>query len=146
MICLDANVWVYFFDAELPEHAAVREPVGSAVADEPLFRTTVLQTEVVHYLSKQLAESEDAVDRFLSLADVTTADLTPRDVAAAADLLEEHADAGIGGRDATVVAAMERYDVERLWTHDEGLRRLGEHLGWLAVTDPVEADPDISGP
>lgn len=146
MICLDANVWVYFFDAELPEHEAVREPVRSVVADEPLFTTTVLQMEVVHYLSKQLAESEDAVTRFLSVADVTVADLVPGDVAAAADLLQERHEAGIGGRDATVVAAMERHDVGRLWTHDEGLARLGEQLDWLAVTDPVEADPDVSSP
>jgi hypothetical protein len=36
---------------------------------------------------------------------------------------------------------MERHDVSRLWTHDEGLKRLGERLDWLRVTDPVEDIP-----
>lgn len=143
MYCLDANVWVYYFDAELTEHAAVREPVAAILAGEPVFTTTVLQMEVVHYLAKQLAESDPAVDRFLSLSDVSVADLTRIDVARAAELLDSHEASGIGGRDATVVAAMDRYDVERLWTHDDGLKRLGERLDWLAVTDPVEGDPAI---
>lgn len=138
MYCLDANVWVYFFDAGLEEHEAVVDPVSTVLADAPLFTTTVLQMEVVHYLTNQLADGEGAVDRFLSLEGVTVADLTEDDVSAAASLLSSHGETGIGGRDATVVAAMDRYDVTRLWTHDEGLQRLGETLEWLEVTDPVE--------
>ena len=138
MYCLDANVWIHYLDAGLEEHAAVREPVAGLLADEPLFTTTVLQMEVVHYLRRQLAESDDAVDRFLSLSDVTVAALTDADVSRAAATLADHDEIGIGGRDATVVAAMDRYDVTRLWTHDEGLKRLGDRLDWLSVTDPVE--------
>lgn len=137
MVCLDADVWIYFLDADTDEHAAVRADVRDATVAEPLFPTTVLQMEVVHYLSTQLAESEPVVDRFLSLEDVTLAELTAADVRAAATLLADHAHAGIGGRDATAVAAMDRYDVDHLWTHDEGLRRLGDRLDWLDVTDPV---------
>lgn len=33
---------------------------------------------------------------------------------------------------------MERRDVTELWTHDAGLKRLGERLDWLAVEDPAE--------
>lgn len=139
MYCLDANVWIYYFDEELSEHEDVRDAVTELLADEPLFTPTVLQMEVVHYLTKQLAESEAGVERFLSLADVTVADLTDADVATAADLLDTYAQTGIGGRDATVVAAMDKYDIERLWTHDDGLKRLGERLDWLRVTDPVES-------
>ena len=141
MYCLDANVWIYYFDDGLDEHGAVRSPVSDLLSDEPIFTTTVLQMEVVHYLTNQLADSETVVDRFLRLSNVTTADLTHSDVAASADLLETHTQAGIGGRDATVLAAMERHDVSRLWTHDEGLKRLGERLDWLRVTDPVEDIP-----
>ncbi|MFC6756476.1 MULTISPECIES: type II toxin-antitoxin system VapC family toxin [Haloarcula] len=138
MYCLDANIWISYFDESLDEHEAVREPVDDVLQNEPIFTTTVLQMEVVHYLSNQLADSGETVDRFLRLSNVTTADLTERDVAAGANLLETHAQSGIGGRDATVLAAMERHDVSRLWTHDEGLKRLGDSLGWLTVTDPVE--------
>jgi len=138
MYCLDANVWIYYFDDALDEHSAVREPVENVLRSEPIFTTTVLQMEVVHYLTKQLADSEAAVDRFLRLSNVTTADLTSSDVAAGSNLLAAHAQSGIGGRDATVLAAMDRHDVSRLWTHDEGLKRLDDGLDWLTVTDPVE--------
>lgn len=137
MVCLDANVWIYFLDAGLDEHDAVKPGVEPVLADETVFTTTVLRMEVVHYLSNQLAESDPVVDRFLSLEDLTVAALTESDVRTAAALLSDHEHAGIDGRDATVVAAMDRYDVTRLWTHDDGLRRLGSRLDWLDVTDPV---------
>jgi len=137
MYCFDANVWIYYFDNSLDEHAAVREPVDDVLQTEPIFTTTVLQMEVVHYLTNQLADSGETIDRFLRLSNVTTAELSERDVAARADLLETHDQSGIGGRDATVIAAMDRHDITRLWTHDEGLKCLGDSLAWLDVTDPV---------
>lgn len=141
MYCLDANVWIYYFDDALDEHAAVRQPVERVLRNDPIFTTTVLQMEVVHYLTNQLADSGETVDRFLRLSNVTTADLTSDDVDTGADLLETHAQSGIGGRDATVLAAMDRHAVSRLWTHDEGLKRLGDGLDWLTVTDPVDDAP-----
>ena len=137
MYCLDANIWVYFFDAGLDEHERVREPVAEVLADEPVFTTTVLRMEVVHYLTNQLTNSDAPVERFLGLEDVTVTDLTSEDVDRAATLLADHDRTGIGGRDATVLAAMERHDVGRLWTHDEGLKRLDDRLDWLTVADPV---------
>lgn len=140
MYCLDANIWIYFLDAELDEHETVREPVSAVVADQPLFTTTVLQMEVVQYLHKQLADSQTAVERFINLSDTVTADLTKEDVTVAAELLGTHSETGIGGRDATVVAAMDRHNVSELWTHDTDLKRLGDRIDWLTIADPVEAE------
>lgn len=138
MYCLDANVWMYYFDADLDEHAAVRHLVTELLVDEPLFVTTVIQMEAVHYLFRQLAESEAAIERFLNLEQTTVASLVSADVSGAVEILRDHEVAGIGGRDATIVAAMDRSDVSDLWTHDEGLKRLGDRLDWLTVMDPVE--------
>lgn len=93
--------------------------------------------EVVHYFQTQLEHSGGRIERFLTLEDVLTAGLTTEDVETGADILQSHPHAGIGGRDATVLAAMQRYDVSRLWTHDIGLRRVADDLEWLEVTDPV---------
>ena len=139
MYCLDANVWIYFLDAELDEHTVVRESVAEILEHEPLFTTTVLQMEVVHYLTNQLADSEGPVETFLSIEDTTVAELRPEDVERAATLLSDHPESGIGGRDATVLATMERHDVTRLWTHDEALLRTGNCLDWLDVTDPLSS-------
>lgn len=137
MICLDANVWIYFLDADLDEHEAVHDSVKPVLRSDPLFTTTVLQMEVIHYLTNQVAESDTYVETILSTEDTVVAELQSDDVARAAELLEAHEHAGIGGRDATVLAAMERHDVQRLWTHDEALARMDERLDWLDVTDPV---------
>lgn len=137
MRCLDANVWIYYLDAEQAEHDDVRERVGALVRSKPLFVTTVLQTEVLHYVTNQMDASERTLETFLSGKDVTVADLLQADVERAAELLDTHEHAGIGGRDATVLAAMERHDVSRLWTHDEALKRMSDRLDWLDVIDPV---------
>lgn len=138
MYCLDANVWIYFLDAGLDDHVAVRDPVTELLAERPLFTTAVIQMEVVHYLFRQLVESEAAIDRFLNIESTTVASLDSLDVSRAVTILRGHEEVGIGGRDATIVAAMDRSDVTELWTHDDGLKRLGERLDWLSVTDPVE--------
>lgn len=137
MACLDANVWIYYLDADLEEHEVVSRRVDDLVRSQPLFTTTVLQTEVIHYASTQLADSSAVLDTFLTGEDVSVAELTAEDVERAADLLTTHDQVGIGGRDATVLAAMERHDVSRLWTHDQSLGRMGDRLEWLEVTDPV---------
>lgn len=137
MRCLDTNVWIYYLDADLAEHDDVRERVDALVRSKPLFITTVLQTEVLHYVTNQMDGSEEAIETFLTGKDVTVADLTQEDVERAARLLTTYDHSGIGGRDATVLAAMERYDVSRLWTHDDALKRMDDRLDWLSVTDPV---------
>lgn len=137
MICLDANVWIYFLDADLDEHERVHDVVEEVLRSEPLFTTTVLQTEIVHYLTNQMAESDTHVETILSADDTVVAELRSDDVARAAELLDEHEHASIGGRDATVLAAMERHDVTKLWTHDQALARMDERLDWLDATDPV---------
>ena len=137
MHCLDANVWIYYLDADLAEHRDVRERVDTLVRSEPLFVPTVLQMEVLHYATNQMDDSQRTMETFLTGEDVTVADLTQADVERAARLLTAHEHAGIGGRDATVLAAMERHGVSRLWTHDEGLKRMDDRLDWLSVTDPV---------
>ncbi len=42
MYCLDANVWIYYFDQSLDEHSVVREPVDDVLQNEPIFTTTAL--------------------------------------------------------------------------------------------------------
>lgn len=139
MYCLDANVWVYFFDADLEEHERVEPAVSSVLSSEPLFTTTVLQMEVVHYVSNQLAESEAILEEFFGMDGVNVTELTPADVERAAALLDDYANTGLGGRDASVLAAIERHDVSELWTHDEAFATVARDLDDLTVRDPVKS-------
>lgn len=137
MYCLDANVWIYYLDTRTDEHESVVDTISDIVEDEPIFTTTVLQMEVVHYLHTQLTDPDELLDRFLFLEETLVAELRREDIEAATELLGTYPNTGIGGRDATVLAAMRRYDVSHLWTHDNGLKRVGADLEWLEVTDPV---------
>lgn len=141
MYCFDANIWVYYFDTDLPEHTAVVEHVRDALRTQPLFTTTVLQMEVIHYLHTQHADGSSVIEQFLGLEDVTAGELLTEDVETAVEMLEAYPNISLGGRDATIIAAMKRRNVSRLWTHDAALLDLGEHLDWLQAVDPVETDP-----
>lgn len=138
--CLDANVWVYYLDGTLSEHEQVRPAVRSVLDSRSICSTTVIQMEVVHYLHTQLDDPSGATGSFLDLEDVAVAELQKEDVERAAALLGKHPDVGMGGRDATIVVAMDRLDCDVLWTHDRALHRLGDRLSWLSVIDPVGED------
>jgi len=94
--------------------------------------------EVVHYLHRKLSNPAQLLEQFFALDGVTVAELTEDDINEATVVLQSYPHAGIGGRDATVLAAMQRYNVSRLWTHDSGLKRIGDKAEWLEIIDPVE--------
>ena len=142
MICIDSNVWIYYLDATTPEHDRVSGPVREALGERTIFMNAVVPLEVTHHLLKRRRESDVFVERFLELATVTVEPLDVAMVQRAHELLSAHPHTGIGGRDASLVAAMERREVSDLWTHDGGLQRLGEQLQWLTVTDPAAQSPE----
>jgi predicted nucleic acid-binding protein len=138
MYCFDANVWIYYFDERLPEHEPVADNVDPILRERSLFTTTVLQMEVLHYLHRSLGSRQHA-DEFLEIDRAAVASLQPADVQRSNEILEEFGELGIGGRDATVVATLERHGVSALLTHDTALLELGDELEWLTVIDPVTA-------
>lgn len=140
MYCLDANIWVYYFDSELDDHERIAHHIDTILGREPLFLPAVVAMEVVHYLSNQIVRSEPLVETFLHLDGTTTAPLTVADVRRASALLETHGNTGIGGRDAAILATMQRHAVSTLWTHDGALVAVAESLDWLDVVDPVVDD------
>lgn len=136
-IAIDANVWIYYLDSGVDEHERVRGPVRRALRERALFVNGVVPLEVSHYLANRGRDSDRFVRGLLGMdgVEVEPVDLTM--VRRADEILDAHPHVGVGGRDASLVAAMERRGVAELWTHDDGLKRLGGRLGWLGVTDPV---------
>ena len=139
MICIDANIWVYYFDSRADEHERVRPQMADTLENRRPFCNTAIQMEVVHFFANQFEDTKRYVDRLLGFEDLAVADLVIEDVERARELLVSHPHVGIGGRDASLVASMERRGVPELWTHDQGLKRLGDRLDWLTVKDPVAA-------
>ena len=135
MILVDANVWIYFFDANKKEHVRVRAALPRILGDDDLLMPTVVQMEVVHYLVKQLgAKAADAVDTFLAQA-AEIAPLSGGVTVEAARLLLAHNSTGIGGRDAAILVMAKRYDAT-IATNDKGLAKVASAMG-LKVANPV---------
>ena len=133
MQAIDSNVWAYALDSTVPEHPRAARAVGKALEGDVLVNTAI-QMEVAHYLVKRLgavAGGEAAAD-FLSLP-LTVDALDPPLVRDSMRLLMRYTDLGIGSRDATFLASMQRHRVVRLLTHDSTFRR----VEWLDVVDPV---------
>jgi len=137
MLCVDANIWIYYLDERMEEHGRAAGELDDALDNEKLFLNTVIQMEVVHYLVRQLPEDQH-VEAFLNLDDVVVGSLEPKDVATASELMRNHEETGVGGRDCILLASMRKRGVRRLWTHDTDLKKLAKRLDWLRVNDPVE--------
>jgi len=133
MQAIDSNIWVYYLDSSVPEHRRAARAVEKALEGDVLVNT-VIQIEVAHYLVKRLGAvaGREAADVFLTLP-LTVDALDPSLLRDALRLLARYTGVGIGGRDASLLASMERHEVSRILTHDGTFRR----VDWVEVVDPI---------
>ena len=133
MLAIDSNIWAYSMDSTTPEHRRAARAVDRALEGDVLVNT-VIQIEVAHYLVKRLGAvaGKEAADLFLTFP-LTVDGLDPALLRDALRLLARYSDVGIGGRDASLLASMERHGIARILTHDATFRR----VDWVEVVDPV---------
>lgn len=136
MILPDSNVWIYGIDKRADEHGPVKEWFDRT--DEEIYLVpSVVQLEVLHYLSRNVRDEDDRtplVEGLFSFP-ATTQALTPATVRHAHRTLEDHLEVGIGGRDAAILVHADRHDAT-LVTHDEGLFKAAMRAG-LDAHDPA---------
>ena len=95
--------------------------------------------EVAHYLVRNCSESEARrrISHFISLQDISILELDRPTMHTALEKLIVYAKPfGLGGRDATILASMERNDLRKLMTHDRALKTLADNLGF-EIIDPL---------
>lgn len=132
---LDSNIWIYYFDASLPEHSAVVKAVDHAVRTGVVLSTIVL-IEVAHYLFAQSPKTAGAAMRRLrTLSTARIHDFALSTYDRAVELLQRYGALGIGGRDAALLATMQEAGIDELLSHDAAFRR----IPFIHVTDPVVA-------
>jgi predicted nucleic acid-binding protein len=92
--------------------------------------------ELAHFLVKNLGpvDGGEKLGLFLRFP-MAISDFTYRDVLDSVEMLKRHSHLGIGGRDATILALMNRAKVKKIMTHDEALKK----VEWLDAVDPVTA-------
>ena len=135
MLTIDTNIWAYYFDGDCPEHESVVGPVEKALRSEQIAVNTIIVMELAHFLVKSLGApiGGEKLDQFLRFPLIIT-DFDYQHAISAIEMLKKYSHVGIGGRDATLLAMMERAGEKRIMTHDEALKK----VDWLKPIDPVK--------
>jgi predicted nucleic acid-binding protein len=132
MICIDSQIWIYYWDKKAPEHINVTKWIEANLAKETLALSGIIPIEIAHTLynipnrkkidqPEQLDDLVEAVESLLSLQNAEFVDLDQSLVLSALQILEEKRRYGIGGRDCVILASMQRHHVKTLVTHDKNL-------------------------
>lgn len=147
MIAIDSMIWIYNCDAHAPEHKNVhiwlegKEDRKGIIDLEELLVNTVIVMEVVHNLRRRARLPPELVYEYvlkmLTLRNMKVAPLDRELLHVSMHTFERYYKCGIGGRDATVLAAMLRWNTDTIATHDENL---------LKITDFRRVDPTYHPP
>lgn len=139
MIFVDSNIWCYYFDQRLPEHAKVREPMREIIKSEEILCNTITVMEVVHYIVKHFNEeaAQKKIEFFVNLRNMKIVDFDRQAMMETIETFIAHAYAdGLGGRDATILATMTSQNAKKIISHDNIIKNLAHKLA-LQVIDPI---------
>jgi predicted nucleic acid-binding protein len=140
MLLVDSNIWCYYFDQCLPEHALVLDTMREIIKSEHIACNTVIVMEVAHYLVRHFSEeiARKKIETFVNLSNIDIADFKRHTMIEAVEKLLIFAyTESLGGRDATVIATMKLQNITKIVTHDDIFRRLAKKLK-LEVIDPAQ--------
>ncbi len=134
MLIIDTNIWAYYFDRDSPEHGSVVAPVEEALRSEQIAINTIVIMELAHFLVKNLGpvDGGEKLGVFLRFP-LAISEFDYRTALDSVEMLKRYSHLGVGGRDATILALMDRAKVKKIMTHDAALKR----VDWLEATDPV---------
>jgi len=132
-VYVDSNYWIYWMDRRHPEHKFVVRPMRRAMKDGIILSIATL-IEVAHYF-RGLGEPElsSRVNKMRNLSTLTLVELDLATADIAVRFLARYAKAGVGGRDAVILATMQLHGVKRIVTHDRDFRK----VKGITVTDVI---------
>jgi len=135
MIFVDSNIWCYFLDESSKEHRKSSNFIKKILGKEDIVTNTIVLMEISHFLVKNLGSvtGKKKIDVFLEFP-LITEDLNYSYAREAIALLCQYSHAGIGGRDATILATMKKLGVKRIATHDKAFKG----VEWIELIDPVK--------
>ena len=135
MYMVDSNIWVYYFDENLPEHSTVVKYLDPLIKQENISTSTIILMEVIHYLFKRLGPVIGyEKSHIFQLGHFETLEFTSKDLDEFLDMFQKVSHHGIGGRDVTILVCMKKAGISRLVTHDQDFKK----IQGLEVIDPME--------
>ncbi len=111
MIFVDSNIWCYYFDRSAEEHDSVSEKLEDTIEEEDIVVNTLVFMEVSHYLIKNLGavKGKNKIEKLLEYP-LKIVDFGLNLMEDSINFLSEYTHTGIGGRDVTILATMEKLD------------------------------------
>ena len=142
MIFIDSNIWCYYFDQRLPEHQIVRGPIREILLSfEEVACNTIVVMEIAHYLVRHFTEKDarTKIEHFINLRNIKILGFDNKLMTESLeDLINYGYSHGLGGRDATIIAAMNSQGIKTLMSHDAVFQRLSDKLNFNVI-DPMTA-------
>jgi predicted nucleic acid-binding protein len=134
MYMIDSNIWVYYFDANLPEHSAVVEYLDPLIQQQKIATSTIILIEVIHYLFKRLGPVIGAEkSNIFQLGQFETLEFTSKDLDEFLELFRKVSHSGLGGRDVSILVCMKKAGIQQLITHDQAFLQVEE----IEISDPI---------
>jgi predicted nucleic acid-binding protein len=132
---VDSNIWVYYFDENLPEHSAVVKYLDPLIKQENISTSTIILMEVIHYLFKRLGPVVGSEKSHIFQSGYfETLEFTSKDLDEFLDMFQKTSHHGIGGRDVTILVCMKKAGISKLVTHDQDFKKIKD----IEVIDPLE--------
>jgi predicted nucleic acid-binding protein len=145
MITVDSNIWIYYLDPTTSEHRHVIDYLEDLITKETILTSTIIWLEVSYYLFRTSPVKKEKLTRTLSkLVRLSNMRVVDFDIGSYFDTVEVLGDfrrdrrtgLSIGGRDASIVAMMNKYNVKTIVTHDTDFLKLADK-GVILVYDPI---------
>ena len=135
MILIDSNMWCFYFSEDSKEHEKASKAIEEALANQRVLSNAAVIAEVSHFLVKNLGPriGKSKIDTLLSFP-MTIIDLDFSLMKQSISMLCDYSHTGIGGRDATLLAALKHAGANKIMTNDGAFKK----IDWLEVLDPLE--------
>ena len=145
MITLDSNIWIYYLDPTVREHEHVSNYVEDLIRNEQLLTAPLYGSKcpIIYIGQLQLKRKclSVTLSKLLRLSSMHVVDFDMELYFETIRLLGEfrhdrRASFFIGGRDASIVAMMKKYNVKTIVTHDTDFIKLADK-GVIQIYDPI---------
>ncbi|WP_455464141.1 type II toxin-antitoxin system VapC family toxin [Candidatus Hodarchaeum mangrovi] len=131
---IDSNIWVYYFDENLPEHSTVVKFLNPLIKQGKIATSTIIMIEVIHYFFKRLGPVVGAEkSNVFQLGQFETLEFTSKDLDEFLAMFQQFSHQGIGGRDITILVCMKKAGISKLVTHDQSFKKIPD----FEMIDPI---------
>jgi predicted nucleic acid-binding protein len=136
MLLIDSQIWIYYLDPNASENHIVEPWMDDILDHDTMLINAIIPMEIAHNMfvvkndrTKLLSQkTSDFINTLIIAENSLFVDIDQALVVAALHLLKDLRGNGIGGRDALIIASMQRHHVNTIATHDKNMLKLTQFI------------------